>query len=54
VTKQVLPETTISVEDKTALAILENSKGKDENHYIAAMLWKREPALSNNHAIAAL
>jgi len=52
VTKQVLSESTMSVEDKRALAILESSAVKEENHYKTVMLWKRGSALSNNHAMA--
>ena len=51
-TKQVLSESTLSVEDKRALAILESSTVKEEGHYKTALLWKRKPALPNNHAMA--
>ena len=51
-TKQVLSESTLSVEDKRAQAILESSTVKKEGHYKTALLWKREPALPNNHAMA--
>ena len=51
-TKQVLSESTLSVEDKRALAILESSTVKEEGHYKTALLWKREPTLHNIHAIS--
>ena len=50
--KQVLPESTLSVEDKRALAILESSTVKEEGHYKTALLWKGEPVLLNNRAMA--
>ena len=50
--KQVLPESTLSVEDKRALAILESSTVKEEGHYKTALLWKGEPVLPNNRAMA--
>ena len=51
-TEQVLSESTLSVEDRRALAILESSTVKEEGHYKTALLWKREPALPNNRAMA--
>ena len=51
-TNQVLSGSTLSVEDKRALAILESSTVKEEGHYKTALLWKREPALPNNRALA--
>ena len=37
-TKQVLSESTLSVEDKRALAILESGTVKEEGHYKTALL----------------
>ena len=51
-TEQVLSESTLSVEDRRALAILESSTVKEEGHFKTALLWKREPALPNNRAMA--
>ena len=51
-TKQVLSESTLSVEDKRVLAILESSTVKEEGHYKTALLWKHKAALPNNHAMA--
>ena len=50
-TKKVLSESTLSVEHKRALAILESSTVNEEGHYKTALLWEREPALPNNHAM---
>ena len=49
--KQV-PESTLSVKDKRALAILESSTVKEEGHYRTALLWKDEAILPNNRAMA--
>ncbi|PFX27003.1 hypothetical protein AWC38_SpisGene8307 [Stylophora pistillata] len=43
--------TSLSVEDKTALAILESNTIKQEGHYKTALLWKCEPVLPNNYAM---
>ena len=51
-TKRVLSESTLSVEDKQALAILESNTVKEEGHYKTALLWKCEPVLPNNYAMA--
>ncbi|XP_022783263.1 uncharacterized protein LOC111324045 [Stylophora pistillata] len=51
-TKRVLSESTLSVEDKQALAILESNTVKEEGHYKTALLWKCEPVLPTNYAMA--
>lgn len=51
-TKQALYESALSVDDKRALAILENTTVKEEGHYKTALLWKDEPDLPNNCAMA--
>ncbi|KAL9974311.1 hypothetical protein ACROYT_G011332 [Oculina patagonica] len=51
-TKQVPSDSTLSVEDKRALAILESSTVKEEGHYKTPLLWKGEPGLPNNRAMA--
>ena len=51
-TKQVLSESTLSVQDKRALTILESSTVKEGGHYKTPLLWKLEPALPNNRAMA--
>ena len=51
-TKQVLSEPTLSVEDKRALTILESSTVKEGDHYKTQLLWKVEPVLPSNRAMA--
>ncbi|XP_022795007.1 uncharacterized protein LOC111333648 [Stylophora pistillata] len=51
-TKRVLSESTLSVEDKQALAILESNTVKEEGHYKTALLWKCELVLLKNYAMA--
>ena len=51
-TKQALSESPLSAEDKRALAILQNSTVKEKSHYKTALLWKHEPNLPNNRAMA--
>ena len=50
--KQVLSESTLSVEDKRALTILERCTVKEGGHYKTPLLWKLEPALPTNRAMA--
>ena len=51
-TKQALSESPLSAKDKRALAILQNSTVKEKSHYKTALLWKHEPNLPNNRAMA--
>lgn len=44
----------MSVEDTRVVAVHESSTVKEEGHYKTALLWKLEPALPNNHAMAVL
>ena len=42
----------MSAEDRQPLSILEGSTVKEEGHYKTALLWKGEPSLPNNRAMA--
>ena len=49
---QAPSEAGTSGEDRRALSILEGSTVKEEGHYKTALLWKGEPSLPNNCAMA--
>ena len=51
-TKQAPSDSGMSAEDRRALSILESSTVKEEGHYKTALLWKGEPNLPNNRAMA--
>ena len=51
-TKRALHESALSVDDKRARPILESTTVKEEGHYKTALLWKGEPDLPNNRAMA--
>ena len=51
-TKQDPSEATLSVEDKRALAVLQSSTVKERGHYKTPLLWKGEPIMANNRAMA--
>ena len=51
-TKQAPSDSGVSAEDRRALSILESSTVKEEGHYKTALLWKAEPSLPNNRAMA--
>ena len=50
-TKRALHESALSVDDKRALAIIENATVKEEGHYKTALLWKGQPDLPNNRTM---
>ena len=51
-TKQAPCEAGMSAKDRRVLSILEDSTVKEEGHYKTALLWKGEPSLPNNRAMA--
>ena len=51
-TKQTPSDSGMQAKDRRVLSILESSTAKEEGHSKTALLWKSEPNLPNNRAVA--